>query len=88
MLLVDDRFMRAHQAFLANDEMRNQNVRSRLSQKGIPYSDCEQYVEEYNRLMAEEIEEFISTSANSPAERLELEVLIAAKVTKLKHKFN
>ena len=87
MLLVDDRFMRAHQAFLNNCEMWDQCVQSRLSQKGIPCSDRTRYVEEYNRLIAEKIEDFISAYAGNRAERIAFECSIAAKVTNLEHKF-
>ena len=83
MLLVDDRSMRAHQTFLASDEARHRAVQSCLSQKGVALSDGVEYTREYNRLLAVEIEKFISSFAKNTSERLDFEVSIAERVIKL-----
>lgn len=85
MLLVDDRSMRAHQAFLASDEARHRAVQSCLSPKGVALSDGIKYTREYNRLLAVEIEKFISDFAKDASERIDFEVSVAEKVTELAH---
>lgn len=83
MLLVDDRFMRGHQAFLSSDELRCKEGQSRLVQKGISPSDVIQYDREYNRLLAKEIERFISDIVRNSRERVDLELSIAEKVIEI-----
>ena len=84
MLLVDDRFMRAHQAFLNGDELR----RSHLAQQGVSDSDSTQYIRAYNHLLAMEIEKFISEFVRVLSERIDLELAIAEKATEIAHYYD
>ena len=80
-LFADARTVRAHQAFLNNDEKYQAEVRPRLAKKGIAEPTREQFLAEYTLIISEGAERLILPDGE--IDRAEVERDIAMTIAEL-----
>lgn len=80
-LFADARTVRAHQAFLNNDEEYRAKIRPRLAKKGIADPSREQFLTEYALIISEGAEQLILSGEEN--NRAEVERDIAMTIAEL-----